>query len=129
MTTLLLLTLALLFGGMLLFSAGFAPVLFKTVGQDMARKAIRGTFPYFYLFVIAVSALAAAVSLAVDPLTAAVCAFLVISTLYARQVLMHQINAATDAGDRARFSKLHGVSVVLQLAQIALVGWLIARFL
>ena len=129
MTHALLFTLSLLFGGMVLFSFGFAPVLFRTVGTDMARRAIRGAFPYFYLFVIAVSALGAAVAIPVDPLSAGLLAAVSLSTIYARQILMSQINAATDAGDKTRFSSLHGLSVAIQLVQIGLVAWALARLL
>jgi hypothetical protein len=44
-------------------------------------------------------------------------------------MLMPAINAATDAGDKRRFGQLHGVSVVLQLLQIGLAGYVLTRFL
>lgn len=122
-----LLTAALLFGGMTLFSFGFAAALFKVYGADAARQGIRGTFPYYYLFVVAAAVLAAAISLPVDVVSSAIFVFIALSTLYARQILMHQINAATDAGDKGRFGRLHGLSVVLQLVQIGLAAWAVVR--
>lgn len=57
-STALLLT-AWLFGGMLLFAAGFAAFLFKVLPMAQARTLIRQAFPPFYMFVIVTSALAA----------------------------------------------------------------------
>jgi len=45
-----LLLVALLFGGMLIFSAGFAAFLFRYLPQHDARMLIRKAFPPFYLF-------------------------------------------------------------------------------
>ena len=49
-----------------------------------------------------------------------------LSTVPVRQLLMPAINRATDAGDRRRFGWLHGLSVVITLAHIAVCGWLLA---
>jgi len=122
-TTLALLTTAILLGGMTFFSFGFAPVLFKQLPMAEARPLLRGTFPYYYLAVIAVSALAAILALGAAPLAALLIAAIFASTLYARQILMQQINAATDAGDTGGFKRLHGLSVGLQLVQLGLAGW------
>ena len=51
---------AFLFGGMLLFSVGFGPLVLKNLEGSVARLFIRNTFPHFYLFVLASSFLAAA---------------------------------------------------------------------
>ncbi|WP_299626996.1 DUF4149 domain-containing protein [uncultured Tateyamaria sp.] len=126
MTTLALLIAALLFGGMTLFSFGFAAVLFAVIGPDQARLAIRGAFPHYYLWVIATAVVASALALATSTMAAWLLIAIALSTVYARQILMHQINAATDAGNKARFKALHGVSVVIQLFQIGLSGWALA---
>lgn len=117
---------ATLFGGMVFFSFGFAPVLFAQLPMDRVRPLLRGTFPYYYLAVIALSALTAVVAAAVSPAAAALVAVVALSTVYARQDLMHRINAATDRGDAAAFKRLHGLSVVLQIVQIGLAGWALA---
>lgn len=114
---------ALLFGGMTFFSLGFAPVLFKQLPMDQVRPLLRGTFPYYYLAVIGLGGAAAAVAAFADPLAGGLLAAIALSTVYARQVLMHQINAATDRGDTGTFGRLHGLSVVIQLIQIGLAGW------
>ena len=114
---------ATLFGGMVFFSFGFAPVLFAQLPMDRVRPLLRGTFPYYYLVIIGLSAICAAASSWVAPLPAALFGAIAISTVYARQILMGQINAATDAGHQAAFKRLHGLSVVIQLIQIVLAGW------
>ena len=51
MTTIALLTTALLFGGMTLFSFGFAAFLFTSLPAETASPLIRKAFPHFYLCV------------------------------------------------------------------------------
>lgn len=123
LTTLALLSTALLLGGMTFFSFGFAPVLFAQLPLERVRPLLRGTFPYYYLSIIALSAAAAALTAPVSLLSSGMLAAICITTLYARQILMPQINAATDRDDKKAFSRLHGASVVLQLLQIGLAGW------
>jgi hypothetical protein len=123
MTDIALLSTALLFGGMVFFSFGFAPVLFAQLPMEKVRPLLRGTFPYYYLAVIAASALAAGLAALVSGLAAALLAVICVSTVYARQILMGQINSATDRDDKAAFKRLHGLSVIVQLIQIGLAGW------
>jgi hypothetical protein len=114
---------AALFGGMTFFSFGFAPVLFAQLPMDQVRPLLRGTFPYYYLAVIALSAFTAAAAMFVSGLAAVLVGLVCLSTLYARQLLMGQINAATDRRDASGFKRLHGASVVLQIVQIGVAGW------
>lgn len=123
MTTFALLMAAMLFGGMTFFSVGFAPVLFKQLPMDKVRPLLRGTFPYYYLAVIGMSAVATASAIVVSGRATIVLSVILISTMYARQILMSQINAATDRDDKTMFKRLHGLSVVIQLVQIVLAGW------
>ena len=127
-TTLALLTTSLLFGGMVLFSFGFAAFLFSALPADVARKAIRQAFPYFYVFVFATAVLAAALIWSRDALSASLLAFIALTTVPARQVLMPAINRATDGGAKARFNRLHAGSVILTLLHIGLAGAALARF-
>jgi len=123
LTSFALLLTATLLGGMIFFSFGFAPVLFAQLSLEQVRPLLRGTFPYYYLVVIALAALAAAVTWAVSAQASLLLLAIALSTLYARQILMHQINAATDRGDKSAFGRLHGLSVVIQIVQIGLAGW------
>lgn len=127
MLTAALLATALLFGGMVLYSFGFAAFLFTALPPDVAGPTIRRAFPHFYLFVIGTAALAAALLAPTDPLGAALLALVALSTLPTRQVLMPAINRATDTGAKGRFKALHGLSVAITLGHIGLAGYVLAR--
>ncbi|MEM1101868.1 MAG: DUF4149 domain-containing protein [Pseudomonadota bacterium] len=118
-----LLATAILLGGMTFFSFGFAPVLFKQLPMERVRPLLRGTFPYYYAAVILLAALATALAFTQSTGAGLLLALITVSTIYARQVLMNQINAATDAGDTKTFGRLHGLSVAIQLVQLGLCGW------
>ncbi len=118
---------ALLFGGMALYAFGFAAFLFKALPSATAGAVLRRAFPWFYAFVIATAALAAAAWWPNNAHFAALMAAVAASTVPARQVLMPAINRATDAGQHQRFKWLHGLSVVVTLAHIAAAGWLLAQ--
>ena len=122
-----LLTTAFLFGGMLLFAAGFAAVAFKALPPEQARGLIRQAFPPFYLYVVVAAALAALLALRSDALGAAVLAAVALSTVPTRQLLMPAINRATDHGQKKRFVWLHGLSVLITLAHIAAAGVVLVR--
>ena len=122
-----LLVVSLLFGGMFLFSAGFAAFLFRYLPPQDARMLIRKAFPPFYLFVIVSSGLAMALSWRLDSFSAAWMAFVMLTTVAARQLLMPAINRATDLGYRKRFLWLHGFSVLLTLGHIVLAAVVLVR--
>ncbi len=122
-----LLSTALLFGGMTLYSFGFAPMVFSAQKADVAGGLLRKAFPHYYLFV-SVTALAAAGSLAgLDPLGAALMAATALVALLARQILMPAINIARDSGAKSRFDRLHGLSVALNMVQLAAFVWVLVR--
>ena len=124
-----------LFGGMVLYSFGFAPFLFRALEPEVAGRTIRRAFPAYYMFVIAGGGLAAALLAASDPLGAGLMAAVAAIGIVARQILMPMINAARDrqlAGEvvaKSRFAVLHGGSVVLNFVQLGLIGWVLLRFL
>ncbi|MEL7524343.1 MAG: DUF4149 domain-containing protein [Pseudomonadota bacterium] len=128
METLALLVTALLFGGMVLYAFGFAAFVFTALPPDVASPTIRRAFPYFYLFVLGVSALAAVLLLTGDWVSASIMATIAVSTVPTRQVLMPAINRATDEGRKSRFKVLHGLSVLITLAHIAGAAYVLARF-
>lgn len=76
----------------------------------------------FYLFVIVASGVAMLLSWRSDSFSAAWMAFVMLTTLGARQILMPAINRATDLGHKKRFLWLHGFSVLLTLGHIVLAG-------
>lgn len=128
MTILGLLITALLFGGMILYSFGFAAFVFSALPPELAGKTLRRAFPHFYLFVLITASVAAAVNWQHDRLAVILLAVIALTALPTRQFLMPAINLATDNGARTRFKVLHGLSVLITLAHIVMAGLVLARF-
>ncbi len=83
-----LLLVSFLFGGMLLFSVGFGTLSFKFLEASVARAFIRKTFPYFYGYVLLVSALLGLFSLNISYLISALAFGIFITTIPTSRVLM-----------------------------------------
>ena len=125
--------LAALFGGMLIFSLLFAPLVFTQLPAETAGPFIRKVFPWYYLWVLTFALLAAIALYAAGhggwpvALTAAIA----VAAACARWPLMQRINALRDrhlAGDAAAgrsFDRLHRLSVVVNLAQMLTAAWVI----
>lgn len=122
-----LLVTALLFGGMVLYSFGFAAFVFNALPPETAGPLIRRAFPHFYLFVLASSAGAAAIAFAFDPVSSAILIAMAVTTILARQVLKPAINTATDQGAKTRFKVLHSLSALLTLAHIGAAALVLVR--
>lgn len=123
-----LLVTALLFGGMVLYSFGFAAFLFTALPSDIAGKTIRRGFPLFYLFVLITAALGAVLTWPGNQTSALLMAVVALTTIPTRQLLMPAINKATDSGAKKRFKILHTASVMITLAHMVLVAIVLARF-
>lgn len=123
-----LLVTALLFGGTVLYSFGFAAFLFNALPAETAGPTLRRAFPLFYLFVIGTAVLAAALLYRTDMLAAGLMLVIAATTLPTRQHLMPAINRATDAGAKSQFKLLHGLSVVITLLHIGIAGFVLSRF-
>ncbi len=128
MLTATLLVTALLFGGTLLYSFGFAAFLFTALPPEIAGPTIRRAFPLFYVFVIGTAVLAAVLLYAADPVAGGLMLVIAATTFPTRQLLMPAINRATDAGAKAQFKLLHGISVVITLVHIGIAGFVLSRF-
>ena len=107
-----------LFGGMLLFSIGFGSLSFKFLDVAIARKFVRKTFPYFYGYVLCVSALTALFCLSVSSQTVLLAALVFFSTIPTTKVLMPAINKAADAKRKRSFVLLHTLSVSVTISHI-----------
>ena len=107
-----------LFGGMLLFSVGFGTLSFKFLESPIARAFIRKTFPYFYDYVLFVSALIVLFSFTISNLTAALAFSIFITTIPTSRVLMPAINKASDTKQKRKFVLLHTLSVSITLLHI-----------
>ena len=124
---------ACLLGGMVFFAAVLAPLVFTRLDAAAAGPFIRATFPRYYLYVLATSALAAAFLAARDPASALILALVAAATVWLRQGLMPRINALRDAelgGDAAaapRFARLHRLSVAVNTVQLLAVAGVLVR--
>ncbi|MDG1460451.1 MAG: DUF4149 domain-containing protein [Luminiphilus sp.] len=127
LTTAAVLLTAIVFGGMVLYSFGFAAFLFKTLPAEDAGSILRKAFPVFYVWCIAVALIAAVPLWFVDPLSAWLTITVALTTVPLRQLLMPAINSASDNKNRRRFNLLHGLSVLAALAQMAVLGYVLAR--
>ena len=125
-------TLALggLFGGILAFSALFAPLVFIKLPMEQAGPFIRAVFPWYYLYVIVFGFLSAIFAgLAGGGFwVLAPTALVALASVYTRQVLMLQINDLRDrelAGDKAagsQFNSKHRLSVIINSVQLLIAG-------
>ncbi|MEM6604112.1 MAG: DUF4149 domain-containing protein [Pseudomonadota bacterium] len=120
---------ALLFGGTVLYSFGFAAFLFMNLPAEQAGPLIRKAFPHFYLWVMGTAALAAVPHFWIDPVSAGLLLGVALTTLPTRQILMPAINAATDSGSKVRFKRLHTLSVFVTLVHIVIVAYVLLRLL
>lgn len=127
LTALAMLMTAILFGGMVLYSFGFAAFLFSHLPAQDAGSILRKAFPVFYLWCVAVGLLAAGLLLFVDSVSAWLVMAVALTTVPARQLLMPAINAASDNNDRRRFKILHGSSVLLAVAQMTMLAYVLIR--
>jgi hypothetical protein len=128
METLSLLVTALLFGGMCLYSFGFAAFVFTALPAELAGQTIRQAFPHFYVFVFGAATISAVLVFFRDPYAAAVLGVIALVTVPTRQILMPAINDASDQGKKLLFKLLHSLSVLVTLAQIAATAYVLARF-
>jgi len=130
-----LLLVSTLFGGMVLYSFGFAPLVFSTLPAEQAGRFIRTAFPWYYLFVILTAGCGGLILLLSNSRSGVLALAIAASAVYARQVLMHQINVARDARSgedgiaKRRFDRLHGISVVINFVQLIAAGYVLYRFL
>jgi len=130
-----LLLVATLFGGMMLYSLGFAPMVFSALPGEEASRFIRAVFPWYYLFVIVTAGSGGLILLMTNGLSAALALAIAASTVCVRHMLMPLINAARDkqlqgdVGAKRRFGLLHGFSVAMNFVQLFAAGYVLYRFL
>ena len=91
-----LLSISILFGGMTLYSFGFAPFVFKSLPMTDASALLRRAFPWYYMFQIGAGVITAGLFMAIDPIAAVIIAGCVSFAIFARQILMPKINDARD---------------------------------
>ena len=126
---------AILLGAMLFFSFIVTPVAFRALDGETVSKYLRALFPHYYLVIIVCGA-TAAVTLALTgrPGPGAVMAMAAGFALLVRQGLLPRLEAlraGRTAGDEVatrQFRRLHGLSMAINLVQVAAVGWVLSIF-
>lgn len=120
---------AIQFGGMTFFAFFFAPMTFKFLPREQAAEFQRKLFP-MYDRVNAALAVVAPLSIATHENAGVELTTMLIvglSFIAAARYLLPAIERAREAGDTARFSSLHHVSVMLHMVQWAAVGFVLVR--
>ena len=127
MTVLALLASSILFGGMVLYSFGFAPLAFAALPMDVAGRLLRFAFPHYYIFIIATAAIATLILLPSDFVSAGLMAATAGAALFARQILMPMINYFRDRNENRNFNRAHFLSITLNMAQLCAVATVLIR--
>ncbi len=128
-----LLAAGLVLGGMAFFSFVTAPLVFRELPREMATAFMRAAFPRYYGVMGATAAFAAAFAALEDPLAALLLALAAIAFVALRQMLIpaledRRVRAESgSAADEHVFKRLHGLSVVVNVAQLVVVASAIVR--
>lgn len=111
---------------MLFFSAVIAPAVFRVLDERAAGQFLRAMFPKYFAVNGLIALLSAA--LAFRPLESAILVLCAALMLGVQRFIIPVINnardamAAGDAAAKARFDAWHRVSVVVNLAEMALLA-------
>ncbi len=113
-----------LVGSMLFFAVTVAPTVFRSLPEEQAGKFLRAFFPQYYLWGAILSVICALSAIGASLAISLTCALMAVLFIYARQILMPQINRARDShkqgviGAEDHFKKLHLRSVVINGFQL-----------
>ena len=107
-------------GIMLFFSFAVAPVIFKVLKENDARKFVRTIFPYYYLINLILVSLICIYLFYRNFISFDFYLLVIVATLFAFSlfVLMPMINNARDKGREKKFKYLHAASVIINFLQI-----------
>ena len=125
---------ALCLGGMVFFAACVAPLVFSKLPAEHAGRFIRAIFPLYYLYVLGTSAAAAVALMPLSGVASWLMVAVAAAAIWLRQVLMKRINRLSDAaqaGDAAagvEFRRMHRLSVIANMLQMAVVAAVLAGF-
>lgn len=116
--------LAVTLGAMVMLTVVVAPTAFTALEAGPAGRFLRALFPRYYALIVGSSTVAALGLAASSVVASVVMAAVAVSTLWVRQWLVPQINAARDAvlaGDdtqQSRFDRGHRLSVMIHAVQL-----------
>ncbi|WP_439576395.1 DUF4149 domain-containing protein [Elioraea sp.] len=125
---------ALLLGGMVFFAFVVAPTVFRALEAKAAGAFLRRLFPVYYVWGTGMAGAAAIALVPVAWEAAIVLATVTAGFVFAHQALMPRINAyrdaelAGDASAKRPFTRLHALSVAINLAQMLLVALVLVGF-
>ena len=107
-------------GIMLFFSFGVAPVIFKVLKENDARKFVRTIFPYYYFINLILVSLVCIFLFYKNFMNFDFYLLFSVAILFAISlfVLMPMINNARDQRKESKFKYLHAVSVIINFLQI-----------
>ena len=111
---------SIVLGIMLFFSFAVAPIIFKVLKENDARKFVRTIFPYYYSINLILVSLVCIFLFYKDFINFDFYLLLSIAILFAISlfVLMPMINNARDQKKESKFKYLHAVSVIINFLQI-----------
>tara|TARA_B100001027_G_scaffold183979_1_gene135938 strand:+ start:563 stop:949 length:387 start_codon:yes stop_codon:yes gene_type:complete len=111
---------AISLGIMIFFSFILAPIIFKILDTENAGKFVRKIFPYYYFINLIFLSIAAILFFFVYSLSKDlyIIVLLVISFIFAQFILMPFINKMKDNNQEKKFKYAHGLSVVINFAQM-----------
>ena len=111
---------SLLLGSMVFFAGVAAPSIFRSLDDEQALTYTRYLFPRYYLWCIALSAIATFIALVALSYLTIPLVLVLAGFVYGRQVLMPRVTAAKDQWlssespqDKARYKSLHKRSVII----------------
>ena len=107
-------------GIMLFFSFAVAPVIFKVLKENDARKFVRTIFPYYYLINLILILLICIFLIYKNFISFDFYLLVIVAIMFAISlfILMPMINNARDQGKEKKFKYLHTFSVIINFLQI-----------
>ncbi len=107
-------------GIMLFFSFAVAPIIFKVLKENDARKFVRTIFPYYYSINLILVSLVCIFLFYKDFINFDFYLLLSVAILFAISLflLMPMINNARDQKKENKFKYLHAASVIINFLQI-----------
>ena len=105
---------------MLFFSFAVAPIIFKVLKENEARKFVRTIFPYYYLINLMLISLICIFLFSKNFINLDFYLLASVAILFAISlfILMPMINNARDQKQDIKFKYLHMISVIINFLQI-----------
>ena len=111
---------SIVLGIMLFFSFAVAPIIFKVLKENDARKFVRTIFPYYYLINLILILLICIFLFYKNFISFDFYLLTIVAIMFAISlfILMPMINNARDQGKEKKFKYLHTFSVIINFLQI-----------